>query len=65
MQRVRVRLKARRCQYEIIIGSGILAALGEEARRVSPPSARRVAVISNEKVFGLYGQGAMRSLRAA
>ncbi|MBA3765924.1 MAG: 3-dehydroquinate synthase [Acidobacteria bacterium] len=65
VQRVPVRLKARRCQYEIIVGSGILAALGEEARRVSPTPARRVAVISNEKVFGLYGQGVMRSLRAA
>ena len=65
VQRVSVRLQARPCQYEIIIGSGILAALGEEARRTLPPQARRVAVISNEKVFGLYGRVAMRSLRAA
>jgi 3-dehydroquinate synthase len=65
VRRVRVRLQARPHQYEIIIGSGILAALGEEARRTLPPQARRVALISNEKVFGLYGQAAMRSLRAA
>lgn len=66
VQRVRVRLQARqRQEYEIIIGSGTLSSLGEEARSLSPSAARRVAVISNEKVFSLYGQATMRSLRAA
>lgn len=62
---MRVRLRARRSQYEIIIGEGTLAALGEIARRTLPEAARSLAVISNQKVFGLYGQEAMRSLRAA
>ncbi|HEX8773613.1 MAG TPA: 3-dehydroquinate synthase family protein [Pyrinomonadaceae bacterium] len=66
MQSVRVRLqRAQATQYEIIIGEGTLAALGERARRTLPEAARSVAVISNEKVFGLYGQEAVRSLRAA
>lgn len=65
VQRVSVRLQARREQYEIIVGSGTLRSLGEEARRVSPSTTRHVAIISNEKVFSLYGLEAMRSLRAA
>jgi 3-dehydroquinate synthase len=43
----------------------MLAALGQEARRRLPQSARRVALVSNEKVFGLYGREAERSLREA
>ena len=65
MQSVRVRLRAQRSQYEIVIGEGTLAALGEIARRTLPEAARNLAVISNQKVFGLYGQEALRSLRAA
>jgi 3-dehydroquinate synthetase len=65
VQRVRVRLRARPAEYEILIGEGMLAALGQEARRRLPQTARRVALISNEKVFGLYGQEATRSLREA
>jgi 3-dehydroquinate synthase len=62
---VRVRLKARPSQYEIIIGEGTLRALGEVARRSLPSTARHLAIISNERVFGLYGQAAIGSLRAA
>lgn len=65
MQRVGVRLQARAQQYEIIVGDGLLSSLGEEARRALPESARRVALISNEKVFNLYGQTARKSLRRA
>jgi 3-dehydroquinate synthase len=66
VQSVRVRLqRARPRQYEIIIGEGTLATLGQVARRTLPPPARQLAVISNEKVYSLYGQEAVRSLRAA
>ena len=66
MQRVGVRLKARaEQQYEIIIGDDLLSSLGEEARRALPEAARRVALISNEKVFSLYGETAGKSLRRA
>jgi 3-dehydroquinate synthase len=65
VQRVRVRLRARAGQYEIIIGEGTLSTLGAEAGRTLPPTARCVALISNDKVFKLYGREAVRSLRAA
>jgi 3-dehydroquinate synthase len=65
VQRVRVRLRAQPTEYEILIGEGMLASLGREARERLPAKARRVALISNEKVFSLYGQQAASSLRAA
>jgi 3-dehydroquinate synthase len=65
VQSVRVRLRERRSQYEIMIGEGMLASLGESARRTLPPTARSLAVISNQRVFGFYGHEAVRSLRAA
>jgi 3-dehydroquinate synthase len=49
--------------YDIQIGDGALAMLGATARAALPPRARRVAVISNQKVFGLYGERAVKSLK--
>lgn len=65
MQRVRVRLKAHRQDYEIITGPGTLDALGEVARDVLYAHARRVAVISNPTVFKLYGRRAVKSLNTS
>jgi 3-dehydroquinate synthase len=65
VQRVRVRLKARPVDYEIMIGAGELAHLGDEARRTLSPHARRIVIVSNQKVFDLYGEAARESLRAA
>ena len=65
MQHVRVRLKARPVDYEIIIGAGALDRLGRQARRTLSPHARRIAIVTNPKVFDLYGETARRSLRAA
>ena len=64
MRRVRVRLRARREEYEIRIGRGTLALLGEVARSALGPQARRAFLISNRKVFDLYGRRAVESLRA-
>jgi 3-dehydroquinate synthase len=64
VQLLHVRLAARRYHYEIKIGRNILSKVGEEVRGSSPPEARRVAIISNRKVFNLYGQRIVRSLRA-
>lgn len=64
-KRVRVQSNARREHYEVMIGTGMLARLGEIARRsLTSHKARRIVVISNKKVFGLYGERAVRSLRA-
>ncbi len=63
LRRVPVRLSAGR-SYEIEIGAGALANLGATTRRVLSPHARRIALISNRKVFALYGAAAVASLRA-
>jgi 3-dehydroquinate synthase len=66
MQRVRVRIRRRRREeYEIIIGDGALAGVGKLARRSLSPHARRIVIISNKKVFDLYGSRAREGLRAA
>jgi 3-dehydroquinate synthase len=65
VQRVRVRLKARPVDYEIMIGAGALAHLGDQARRTLSPHARRIVIVSNHKVFDLYGKAARDSLGAA
>ena len=63
-KRVHVRWGARREHYEVIIGAGALAHLGEIARpALTSHKARRILIVSNKKVFGLYGQRAVRSLR--
>lgn len=65
MQRVRVRLRAHRQDYEIITGQGTLAALGEAARATLSSKASRALIISNTKVFKLYGRRTVESLRRA
>ena len=60
-----MRLKAREQGYEIKVGAGLLSSLGKETRACLGPTARRVAVISNKTVLGLYGKRATQSLRAA
>ena len=65
MRRVRVRLRARREEYEIRIGRGTLALLGEVARSALGPQSRRAFLVSNRTVFDLYGGRAVESLRAA
>lgn len=65
MQRVPVRLPSARHQYEIKVGSKLITALGDDARTCLGTSPRRAALISNAKVFALYGNEALRSLRRA
>ena len=63
-RRLRVQLGGR-ASYEIEIGAGALDALGAAARRALSPSASRVALVSNRRVFDLYGARAVGSLRRA
>ena len=66
MRRVRVRLKARPAdKYEVTVGAGALQLSGDIARRSLMVGARRLALISNQKVFELYGPTVLESLRAA
>src|SRR5215213_6334145 len=50
--------------YRVEIGAGALARLGEAARASLPKEARKVALVSNARVFGLYGGRAVSALRA-
>ncbi len=63
MQRLRVTLKPQAHEYEIKIGRDVLRRLGRETRRCLDPTSRRVAIISNARVFDLYGAQAIESLR--
>ena len=63
-QRLAVRLGKREA-YEIFISGGTLERAGEIVRRSLPPHAQRIAIISNARVFDLYGEQLIRSLRAA
>jgi len=64
LRSVRVRLGGG-AEYSIEIGAGALDILGEAARRSLHARARRVALVSNRRVFDLYGARAEESLRAA
>ncbi len=63
MRRVAVRLGGGR-GYDVLIGAGLLSGLGAAARASLRKEARRVAVVSNARVFALYGERAVESLRA-
>jgi 3-dehydroquinate synthase len=69
VQRLRVTLKGSVQEYDIKVGHGVLRSLGKEARgclgRESQGTPRRALVISNRRVFDLYGEAAVASLRAA
>ena len=51
--------------YTVEIGSGLLNVAGESARSVLGYAARKIALISNTKVFGLYGTQVEKSLKRA
>jgi 3-dehydroquinate synthase len=63
VRRVAVRLGGGR-GYDVEIGAGLLSRLGAAARASLRKEARRVAVVSNARVFALYGERAVESLRA-
>ena len=63
MEQVQVRLPRQQTQYEIKIADGLLGELGSEARAVLGPNSRRVVLVSNQRVFELFGRQSVRSLR--
>jgi 3-dehydroquinate synthase len=63
---VRVRINARPAdECHVIVGAGVFERLGDEARRALTADTRRLAIISNQKVFELYGPVVVKQLRAA
>ena len=65
VKRVRVRLEGRRQEYNVHVGPGILGRIGDETRRALTLHARRILIISNRKVFDLYGARVQEGLRGA
>ncbi|MDM7923970.1 MAG: 3-dehydroquinate synthase [Pyrinomonadaceae bacterium] len=61
---VPIKLKSASSRYDIRVGTGLLATCGDWATS-SVPEARRAIIVSNKKVFGLYGDAVQRSLAKA
>jgi 3-dehydroquinate synthase len=61
---VTVTTKGRAISYEIRIDDGLLGAAGEWAAKTLPRAPGRVAIVSNKKIFGLYGEQVRRDLTA-
>lgn len=64
MQQVKVTLPSSDYRYAIKIGRGLLQKVGSEARRSLRGSGRRAVIISNARVFELYGRVVNDSLSA-
>lgn len=65
MRPVHVRLPARQNGYEIRISRGLLNEIGGDVRATLGPRVQRAALISNKKVFDLFGKNVRPSLSAA
>ena len=65
MQTVQVRLPARRTNYPIRIDRGLIAQAGALLRAEANAGARRATVISNQRVFDLFGDTLVQALAAA
>lgn len=60
---ITVRVPVAGAAYDVVIGPGLMAAVGEQVHAVS--SARKVAIVTDENVAGLYGIEVSRRLIAA
>ena len=65
MLRLQVQTKARTHKYEIRIGCGVLSEAGPATRGCLSEQGRRIALVSNKKIFSLYGAAVIKSLRAS
>jgi 3-dehydroquinate synthase len=65
LPRLQVRTRARKIEYEIRIGRRILPIVGTEARSCLGKLAQRVVLISNKKVYSLYGSALTKSLHTS
>jgi len=65
LPRLQVLTRGRQHEYEIRIGHGILYQAGNIARGCFGERAQRIALISNPKVFSIYGSAVRKSLLAS
>lgn len=64
MPQLHVRTKTRAQEYDITIDSGVLTRAGGIARDCLNSLTRRICIISNQRVFNLYGNALTKSLRS-
>jgi len=65
LRRVVVRTKERAHEYEIRIGEGLRREVGHVARGCLGDRVQRIAIVSNARVFSLYGTAVLKSLRGS
>lgn len=65
MQRVTVKVPAQSSTYEIVIGQKLLPSAGRNIRRTLGRQAQRLTLVSNKKVFNLYGPAVVETLEAS
>jgi 3-dehydroquinate synthase len=61
-KKVTVNLKSSAHQYDIEIEHGLLGACGDWAKKCLPEKTNKIVIVSNPKVFGLYGEIVKTSL---
>lgn len=64
-QTVKVKTPGEPRSYPITIGAGLLEACGEWAVNCLSRETRKIAIVSNQKVFGLYGDKVKKCLELA
>ena len=62
MRKLRVTFQSPVNDYQIIIGRNLLGSVGDHVRRLLGAGSRRVIIVSDERVFGLYGRTLIGSL---
>jgi 3-dehydroquinate synthase len=62
---VTVNLSGDSHEYDIKIGNGLLENSGEWARKCLSAQTKKIVLVSNDKVFGLYGESVRKSLENA
>jgi 3-dehydroquinate synthase len=65
MKKINLALPNQTAKYEIVIGTKILASAGESAQTYLGKNVRRLVIVSNRKVFDLYGKTVKSSLENA
>lgn len=61
--KIQISIPSEEHRYEVAVGAGSLQSVGAAVRSTCP-GAEKVVIVSNEKVFGLYGAAVVRSLES-
>lgn len=62
MQKVKIKLKGSAHAYEIRVGHKLLQSSGEWVKNCLSAKTKKIVIVSNKKVFSLYGEPVKRSL---